>query len=79
MESCTVEVSSIAEEECRATTGLTVTTGSEGSTVMPTVDDTWFNSTVIVVGVVVLLVVIGIVVIVALILRNRRLALNLQR
>ena len=78
-ESCTVEVSSIAEEECRATTGLTVTTGSEGSTVMPTVDDTWFNSTVIVVGVVVLLVVIGIVVIVALILRNRRLALNLQR
>ena len=80
--SCTVEVSSSAEEECRAresTTGLTLTTGSEGSTVMFTVDTNQFNITVTVVGVVVLLVVIGIVVIVALILRNRRLALNFQR
>ena len=83
-ESCTVEVSSTAEEECRATTTtLTVTTGSMGSTVMSTLNDTLTNQFVIVVGVVVLLVVviitIAVVVIVALILRNRHSALNLQK
>ena len=86
-ESCTVEVSSTSEEECRAresTTGPTVTTGSMGSTVMTTVDDTLTNqsnSTVIVVCVVVLLVVamVIIAVLVIVIVRNRHSALNLQK
>ena len=70
-----MEVSSTAEEECRA----------RESTVISTVDNTLtnqFNSTVIVVGVVVLLVVVMMiiaVVVVIVIVRNRHSALNLQK
>ena len=82
-----MEVSSTTEEECRAresTTGPTVTTGSMGSTVMTTVDNTLTNQsniTVIVVGVVVLLVVavVIIAVVVIVIVRNCHSALNLQK
>ena len=73
--SCTVEVSSTTEEECRA----------RESTVISTVDNTLtnqFNSTVIVVGVVVLLVVammIIAVVLVIVIVRNHHSALKETR
>ena len=73
-ESCTVEVSSTAEEECRA----------RESTVISMVDNTLTNqsnSTVIVVGVllVVAMVIIAVVVIVIVIVRNHHSALNLQK
>ena len=88
-ESCTVEITSIAEEECRvmeSTTGPIETTGSSStgiSTINPTLASSQSSSTImiVVVCVVVLLIVviITIAVVVIVIVKNRHSALNLQK
>ena len=73
-ESCTVEITSIAEEECRvreSTTGPIETTSSQSSSTIMTV--------VVCVVVLLIVVIITIVVVVIVIVRNRHSALNLQK